>query len=308
MTRWNRPLMVLAGAMAVLTVVSLVGVFADDRVLTGVPIWLKVFKFSVSITLYATTLAWILSVMPRRSRAIEWATVVVIAAFVIEMIVITGQVIRGRTSHFNNTTALDGILFNVMGASIMILWFAQLVIAIVAARQPLADRAAAAGIRLGLAVSLLGMLAAVPMTLPFQAQSATITGAHSVGVPDGGPGLPITGWSTTGGDLRVGHFIGLHALQALPLLALLLAAAARRFPLLTEPVRARLIGVAAAGYAGIVLLTSWQAFRGQPLTHPDALTLIAAGLLLAATAVAAAAVLTTARTAPDAEEELELAR
>ena len=40
-------------AMAVLTVVTAIGVFADDRVLTGVPIWLKPFKFAVSFVLYA---------------------------------------------------------------------------------------------------------------------------------------------------------------------------------------------------------------------------------------------------------------
>ncbi|GAA0806506.1 hypothetical protein [Spirilliplanes yamanashiensis] len=295
MTRWNRPLVVLCAAMAALTVVSLVGVVADDRVLTGAPIWLKVFKFSVSIVLYSATIAWILSVLPRRSRAAERAAVVLVGALTVEMIIITGQVIRGRTSHFNNATTLDGILFNLMGTAILALWFAQLVITIAVARRPLADRTAALGIRLGLAVSLLGAAAAVPMTLPLQAQSATVTGAHSVGVPDGGPGLPLVGWSTTGGDLRVGHFVGLHALQALPLLAWLLIALARRGSALgarlDETTRVRLVGIAGAAYAALVVLLTWQALRGQPLLRPDALTLAASGMLVAATAAAAAGAL-----------------
>lgn len=277
--------MLLVGAMAVLTLITAVGTFADDRVLTGAPIWLKPFKFSVSIALYAFTLAWMLSLLPRRSRFAERAAIVIVGLFVIEMVVIVAQVIRGQTSHFNATTPLNAALFNAMGLAIMMVFVIQFLIAIVVLRQRIPDRVAATGVRLGLGVSLLGMLAAIPMVRPTaEPPIEGITGAHSVGVLDGGPGLPVVGWSTVGGDYRVGHFIGLHALQALPILALLLIRFGGR---LSERTKVGLLLVAGTGYAALTVLLTWQAMRGQPLIHPDAVTLSAATVLASAVAAAA---------------------
>ncbi|MET8836535.1 hypothetical protein ABZV78_21785 [Micromonospora sp. NPDC004540] len=288
--RWHRPLLFFVAAMAALTVVAAVGVLADPRVLTGAPIWLKPLKFAVSFVLYGTTLAWMLTLLPRRSRLAEWAATVIVAASVVEMAIIVTQVLRGTTSHYNGTSPLNGALFSAMGAAIMVLFVAQVVIGIVALRRPAADRVAAYAVRLGLGLSLLGMLVAVPMvTSTPESAPEGISGAHSVGVPDGGPGLPLVGWSTTGGDLRIGHFVGLHALQALPVLAILL----NRFVgnRLDERTRARLLLVAGAAYGAATLLLTWQALRGQPLLRPDALTLAVAAALVVATATAAGTVL-----------------
>ena len=287
---WHRPLMLLVSAMAVLTVVAAVGVVADPRVLTGAPIWLKPLKFAISFVLYGVTLAWMLSLLPRRSRAAERAATVIVAMSVVEMVVIVGQVLRGTTSHFNGTTTLNAVLFDVMGVAITVLFAAQFVLAVVLARRSLPDRAGGYAVRLGLAVSRLGKRVAFPMVAQSPAGApAGISGAHSVGVPDGGPGLPLLGWSTTGGDLRVGHFVGMHALQALPLLAILLD----RFfgARLDELTRARLVLVGGAAYAALTLLLTGQALRGQSLLAPDAITLTAAGVLVAATAAAATLVL-----------------
>ncbi|MET7967143.1 hypothetical protein [Micromonospora sp. NPDC005305] len=296
--RWHRPLMLFVAAMAGLTVVAAVGVLADPRVLTGAPIWLKPLKFAVSFVLYGATLAWMLTLLPRRSRLAEWAATLIVAMAVVEMAIIVTQVLRGTTSHFNGTSPLNGALFSAMGAAIMVLFVAQLVIGIVALIGRAADRVAGYAVRLGLGLSLLGMLVAVPMvTRTPDSTAEEISGAHSVGVADGGPGLPLVGWSTTGGDLRIGHFVGLHALQALPLLALLL----NRFlaTRLDEPTRARLVLVAGAAYGAATLLLTWQALRGQPLLRPDALTLAVAAALVAVTATAAGAVLVRGQRRPD---------
>jgi hypothetical protein len=285
--RWHRPLLVLTAAMAVLALVTAVGVFADGRILTGAPLWLKPFKFSVSFVLYGLTLAWMLSVLPRRSRVAERAGVVIVAVALIEMVVIVGQAARGTTSHFNDTSELNAALFNVMGASIMVLFLAHLVIGVIALIQRIPDRNVRYAIRFGLALSLLGMLAAAPMVYPFGIAGAN-GASHTVGLPDGGPGLPLTGWSTVGGDLRIGHFVGLHGMQALPLLALLLARYGRR---LDDVVRARLLLVAGSAYGVLVVLLTWQALRAQPLLRPDAVTLAAWAALALATGGASALVL-----------------
>jgi hypothetical protein len=96
--------------------------------------------------------------------------------------------------------------------------------------------------------------------------------------------MALTGWSTTGGDLRIPHFVGMHALQALPLLALLLGVLATRLPRL-RPAAARteLVVVGAAAYAGLVALVTWQAERGQSLIQPDAATLVGLGVLVLGT-------------------------
>jgi hypothetical protein len=302
MTRWNRPLLALSGIMTVLTVVAFVGLFVDDRIVTGAPVWLKVFKFAVSFAIYGVSIAWTLTVLPRRGRAMERAAVVIAAAAAIEVGIITFQAMRGRMSHFNQATLFDAVLWQTMGATVMVLWFAQLFITVAATRRPIPDRTAAQGIRLGLAVSLLGMLVAVPMTLPFQSVSDAITGAHSVGVADGGPGLPLIGWSVDGGDLRIGHFAGLHALQVLPLLAWALTRLDGLGVRLGETTRVRLLGVAGAAYAAFTLGLMWQALRGQPLLRPDAVTLAALGALVAGTVAAAVIVILKGRRAvPGAE-------
>jgi hypothetical protein len=89
-----------------------------------------------------------------------------------------------------------------------------------------------------------------------------IHSAHSVGVPDGGPGLPLLNWSARGGDLRVAHFFGMHALQVLPLAGYLLST--RRAGSLTSNVE-RWVQAGGAVYALLALLLFLWAMSGRPL-------------------------------------------
>ncbi|MGW7086492.1 hypothetical protein ACWGH2_23735 [Streptomyces sp. NPDC054871] len=277
--------------MAALALVSGIGLVVDDRVLTGARIWFKPFKFSVSFVAYGLSLAWMLSLLDRGRRAGWWAGTVVAASSLVEMVIITGQVVRGKRSHFNHQTPFDEALFNAMAITVVILWLGTLLIAVLLLRARIADRASAWAMRCGITLALAGAAIGFLMTQPAPGQergSSPIVGAHSIGVPDGGPSMPLTGWSTTGGDLRIPHFVGMHALQLFPLLLMALTALATRprFGLLADGrVRLRLVLVASGAYAAAFALVTWQALRGQPLIHPDGVTLTAAGLILAATAV-----------------------
>jgi hypothetical protein len=271
----------LAVTMAALTLVTVALAVIDQRTLLGAPLWFKPLKFSVSILLYSATLAWMLSRLPGTAmRRTGWA---IAAALGLEQLIIVSQAARGVRSHFNYDTLFDALLYSIMGATITGLWLATVAVALRFLRERPADRVTSSAVRLGLVVGLLGM--AVGFLI-------SGNGGHAVGVPDGGPGLFFVGWSSTGGDLRIGHFVGMHALQLLPLLAAGLAAVGRER--LDETARVRIVQVAAAGYAGLVVLVTWQALRGQPLLAPDALTLAALAVVLAGAGAAVAAVLRSA--------------
>jgi uncharacterized membrane protein YhaH (DUF805 family) len=220
-----------------------------------------------------------------------------LAGFALEMIIVITQVIRGTISHFNAATEFDSALFSVMGLAILVLWIMTFIATILLLFQRLPDPSFAWALRLGLLITLLGAASGMLMTRPTAAQQAarqagervTVIGAHSVGAADGEPGLPITGWSTTSGDLRIGHFVGLHALQVLPLVGWLLAS--RRARRLGNRHRVALTWIAGLAYLGLMLLTIWQALRGQPLIAPDGQTLAALAGLVGATALAAGAVI-----------------
>ena len=288
---WHRPMAWFAGVMAVAAVGSAVGLAVDDRILLGAPIWLKPLKFAISMAVYGLTWAWLYSLLVTRRRLASVVSTAIVIFLAIEYVVIVVQVVRGRPSHFNMSTPLDTALWATMGGTIAALWVGTAILTVLVLRAPVADPASRWAIRLGGLISLVGLaLGALMTTAPAQTVPRSVggvdrmIGAHSVGVSDGGPGMALTGWSTTGGDLRIPHFIGMHALQALPLLVLLLGVLATRLPRLRPPAaRTELIVVAAAAYAGLVALVTWQAERGQPLIYPDAATLIALAVLVIGT-------------------------
>jgi hypothetical protein len=196
--------------------------------------------------------------------------------FVLEVAIIDVQAWRGTTSHFNVSSPLDMALFSVMGAAILLQTLLSVAIAVALWRQRFSDKTLGWALRFGMTLTIIGALTGPLMTRPTPAQLAevraggrmTTVGAHTVGAVDGGPGVPVTGWSREHGDLRVPHFIGLHAMQVLALIAVGLRRWRR-----PEAIRVRLLLAAAASYASLFLLLLWEAQRGQSVVAPDAMAL-----------------------------------
>lgn len=288
-------------AMLVTSVLGFVGVALDPRTVLNAPTWAKTTKFSISLVFYSATLLWMLTFIQGRPRLVNFVGTAIGGILLFEMALIILQGVRAQAMHFNVATPLDEFLWNAMTVTIMMLYVINLIGGGLLLFTRIADPVLALGLRLGFIIMVLGLTQGFLMTGPQGDQLARLQagervdliGAHTVGAPDGGPGLPLLGWSTTHGDLRIGHFVGLHGLQVLPLLGFLLSR--RREQWLKTSHRQALVAIGAAAYTGLVALVTWQALRGQPLLSPDALTLGALAGLMALTLAAWGGVVAVAR-------------
>lgn len=301
--RFNRTITLGSLLTVALIPAVLLAMWLAPMTITGVNGWIKPFKFLISSAIYCFTLLWLLTHVQGWRRFVQFVAWFVGVALMIENILIIVQVVRGTTSHFNIGTGLDGAIFSTMGLLIFTVSFLNLLVAIRLVWQKMADPILAWSLRLALLITVAGMLVAILMTsTPSPAQAATMAagnapaafGAHSVGVEDGGPGLPLVGWSTVGGDLRIPHFVGLHALQVIPLIGWWLR---RRNIALQwkEGARLALLWTAGFGYLGLIVLLTWQALRGQSIIAPDTITLMAMAGLLAMVAIPTTAIMVWGR-------------
>ncbi len=292
---WHRPLLGFAALMLVLSVVCGIGMLADSRTLLGVSVWEKPLKFAISALVYSVTWAWLIGQLHRFRRTAWWAGTAAAVLLAIELVIIVGFAIAGETSHFNVSSPFHIAMWSVMAFSITALWVATFVVSIILFRNPFADAARTLAVRAGALIALAGMALAFLMTGPNADQLNDfqgVAGAHTVGVPDGGPGLPLLGWSTVAGDLRIPHFVGMHALQLIPLALLAIEVLSRRIPRLRSvSARHGLVGVITVAYVATLGLLTWQALRGQSIVQPDAVTLAAAAVIAAGSLAAAVVVL-----------------
>lgn len=225
----------------------------DSRTVMGLNPWIKPMKFAVSDTVYLWTLAWLLAHAPGprwAHKTVSWGASI---AMVAEVLCIGLQAARGTTSHYNTSTLFDAAVFQIMGFMILVnTLVATLLLVLFCLRGAGIPPAYLWGIRLGALLFVAGSLEGIVMIA---------RQAHTVGLPDGGAGLPFLNWSTKAGDLRAAHLVGLHSLQALPLVGYVLGRL-RRMP---EPARIVLVMAAAVLYAAVGIILFRLALQGRPL-------------------------------------------
>ena len=244
---WN--VVLLAGSMAALPF--------DRRQILGLNPCIKPIKFEISVIIFLVTVGvmlWALGDVPELARSKWWLGWGFGVAMIVENSVIALQSGRGVRSHMNYTTPLNASLFAAMGLFIVLnTVFAGWLLALWMRTNTGLESAVVWGIRLGLLVLLAGSIEGLRMVAH---------GAHTVGAPDGTPGLPFVNWSMQYGDLRIAHFFALHALQIFPLAGMALASLKVR-----EGTQLGILFSFVAVYSVAVWWLFVEAMRGVPLVR-----------------------------------------
>lgn len=254
------PRLAVAGlAMLALAVPTLLAHALDERLFQGVNVWIKPLKFELSVAIYLLTLALFLPLASERFR-LSWTgrymVWPVIVPIVLEVLYIAWRASRVEASHYNSDSVLGAWLYSLMGIGAVMFTMAPGFLAYGLARRdaapmpPVLRWSLVAGLAL---TCVLGLLSGA-----FLGSSGS---GHYVGTqPALHPTIPFLGWSLSIGDLRVAHFLGLHALQIIPAFGLLVWLATRR----------RAAGLAAVGafatvYAAVTAAALAAALNARPL-------------------------------------------
>ena len=250
--------------------VSILGLIIDDRILQYVPIWLKPFKFSVSSVIFIGSILYFLKYISNQ-KFIYLTNKIVSYGLMIELLIIFFQAYRGKMSHFNNQTFEDFILFQIMAITIVCVWLGFGVYAWKLFKSTEnGNDLVFKGIQVGAIITFLTMPFAFTMPQPSKtqlqeiiknkSQIGLVVGSHTVEEKDPSQTYPLTGWAKTGGDLRIAHFLGLHALQILPILAFLLNGIN-----FTISNKKRILSTTGFFYLLLVAVVLVQALKGIPI-------------------------------------------
>lgn len=226
---------------AILTVISFI--YPIEYAETNA--WHKPVKFTLSTAILVLSVGWYSGYLPPQS-GITTVNVILMVTLAFEVIYITWQAGKGQASHYNETTPFYAFMFSIMAsaASIATLAVGYLGIRFFTNSISQLPPYYLLAIQFGFALFIISSFQGFVMGSKL---------AHTVGAKDGSSGLPFLNWSLNYGDLRIAHFMGMHALQVLPLLAWYLLK------------NTKITFVACVLYAILVFYTLIHALRGNSL-------------------------------------------
>lgn len=246
----NRTLAQLGTFFLLLSIILIVMIPGNIEEILGVNSLIKPLKFSLSLWIYSWTMAYLIYYF-KNEKIVKRLTFLIVFVMLYEQLIITVQAFRGTLSHFNTDTLFEIMLFNLMGVFITIVTGYTLYAALKFRKQedtiPIAKKAA---IYYGLVIFVIASFMGGVM-------GAILS--HNVGGEMGGEGLPFVNWSTKIGDIRVAHFIGIHALQLIPLVGFLIS------DRIKQPLKAlNFVRLFSLGYFIFVIVVFVQAMFGLP--------------------------------------------
>lgn len=225
----------------------------EDRLLNDISVWIKPQKFAWSLALHSLTIILlarlILTTDQLKSALWRWTAMAYLTGSLVELLWITLQAARGRASHFNESTGFESAMYTVMAVGAIALVVAPMVLSYLASKntniseRPFLRQSIIAGCLLSSISTLI---------VAFYLGGSM---SHWVGdIQSDAQGLPIVGWSTQVGDLRVAHFFATHALQIIPFVGWIMAHQ-----------KVRILHAMLVAYSLLIVGTFVQALMGYPL-------------------------------------------
>jgi len=241
----NCPLFIFGCCNLVAALVFLSLTTRSSLMIRGVNAWLKPFKFAISIAVFSFTMGWFTYELhaPGTVEIYNWIVILLLG---FEIVYIALQAGRGQLSHYNFSKPVYGFLTALMGiaAAIVTLWTGYIGLLFFNADLKALPYYYVLSIRMGIVLFVF---------FAFQGASMGARSTHTVGGAEGGPAIPLLNWSKKYGDLRIAHFVGMHALQVLPLLA---------WYVLKDTLAVTIAGLL---YGCLAVFTLVRALKGNPL-------------------------------------------
>lgn len=206
--------------------------------------WYKPFKFAFSTFTLVWAMGWYCNYLPTfKINIFNWSVIVLLGFEIVYIAIMASQ---SKTSHYNVSSPFYSTMFSMMAlaATLITLYMAYVGLLFFVNSFPDLPSYYVWAIRLGILIFVV---------FSFEGALMGSRMSHSIGLENDNSNLFIFGWSKIVGDLRVSHFIGMHALQVLPILS---------FYLLKNTKFTISVGIV---YGLLALFTLIQALNGKPL-------------------------------------------